>query len=116
MFSFVEKYAKHHPQLKEDSLAFMNDFSITKSIIRQFEKMVKEINIKYAYFPFDRYHSQLKFFLKRELAYIYWGQMAQYQFHLTADEQFQQAIKYFEKANQLLVMTQWVKNSKVQHK
>lgn len=103
-YTFAENYIKTNPYIKSDMKNFIYDFVVTDKMYADFVNYVKKTDFELSKIDFTRDKDDIKFLIKRELAYILWGHQARFKVNLLRDKQLNEAIKYFSKANELLTM------------
>ncbi len=100
--SFCENFFDKNPSIKGKKTEFIRGFYITDDLYREFIKLVKETDSKFARIDFSADKEDIKFLLKRELAYIIWGSDARFRVNMRRDKQLNEALKHFSKATILL--------------
>ena len=104
---YIEDFLKKYPQIKlKDEDSFIDDFTISEHIFRDFTKFVSyyEPDIAIDKLKNDINKKNITFLLKREMAYMIWGKNAQFRVNLLRDHQLNEAIKYLPEAYDLLSM------------
>ena len=106
-YAFAEHFASKHPGVKKNEETFIRRFVVTNEVYNNFLDFVKKSDSHLAKLNFDRKKDEknIKFLLKRTMAYIYWGDAARFRVNLTRDHQVIEALKYVHQANLLLSMT-----------
>jgi len=93
---YSNEYSGKHPEIEEDSLQFLSDFSIDEKMWMDFQKWVKSADGSYEDFPFDHYQEGLLLLLKSELADVYWGKQMREFVKLLNNRIIQCALAEFE--------------------
>lgn len=101
-FTFADRYAEQHTDLKADFQWYKDSFEVSESILQEFYRVLQEIGTDLAYEDLAPYYPQLKFRIKKELAGQLWSRQEKKQIDLTKDDQFKRAITYFPDAETLL--------------
>jgi len=106
IYSFSEEYLRAHPGIKDMTPAeFARTYRIPDAVIEQFGKelIAKKYDAKLS--DFTKNSRDLKFLIKREIAYRLWGDDGQFYVNLQRDSVLQEASKYFPDARKLLAMS-----------
>jgi hypothetical protein len=77
-----------------------------------FINYIRDLDPKFSQIDFTKDKENIKFLIKRELAYVIWGDKARFSVNILRDKQLNEAIKYFSKANDLLTMAGLLELSK----
>jgi len=112
LLTYAQNISVSLPDIMNDVTTFIDDFIVNPTMLRQFQNLVKNDNVAYSYFPFHNFERELKFLIKRELAYIRWGKAARFRVHLKQDMQLNQSLSHFAEAEHLLVRSQLSENRK----
>ncbi len=103
-YVFAEKYIKKYPKLKSNPNRFISDFHVTDHIFRQFCTLALQSKPDLTFKTLIKDKPNIKFLIKREMAYIIGGNKARFKVNLSRDYQLQAGIKYLSKANALLTV------------
>lgn len=103
-YTFAEDYIKKNPKIKTDMEYFIQNFEVSEKMYYDFINLVKKSNSKLKAKNFSKDQENIKFFIKREIAYVLWGDEARFKVNMIRDKQLQEALKYFPKANDLLAI------------
>ena len=101
-YTFAEEYAKINPEIKVDMNYFVNKFKISEKMYQDFIQLIKSFDSSLAGKNFSQDKEKIQFIIKREMAYVYWGNEARFRINMTRDKELKEAIKYFPKAKELL--------------
>ncbi len=106
-YLFAEILAKKYPHLKRNQTNFINNFIITDRIYYDFAQFIKANNpaFHHATLNTPKNREDAKFLIKRDLAYLLWGNDARFKVNMKRDRQLNVALKHFHEANTLLSMT-----------
>ncbi|MFQ5602389.1 MAG: S41 family peptidase [bacterium] len=103
-YAFAKDFIRIHPELKRAKENFIENFQVTKKLYWDFMKYVKSTDPYFSLIDFGVDKSDIKFLLKREMAYLLWGSDARFKVNVARDKQLKEAIKYFPNAHVLLSM------------
>ncbi|MFQ5823115.1 MAG: S41 family peptidase [bacterium] len=103
-YTFAEDLVKKNPYIKSNMIDFINHFVVTDKMYNDFISAVKKTDLDFHKINFTKDKNNIKFLIKRELAYLLWGREARFRVNILRDTQLQEAMKYFPKANDLLTM------------
>ncbi len=115
-YTFIDDYLHKHPELKKQKmLDFVNNFEVSDQMVSDFQDFVLQTNKKLKPEEFEKGNNpkDLKYLLKREIAYHLWGDDGQFQVNLRRDTVLQQAMNYFPQALKLMEKMDYYK--KAQH-
>lgn len=101
-YTFCESYAAAHPGLGQDLERYLQEFAISEQMYQSFVQSVKKSGFSLSDNDFQQNRSDIQFALKRELAFIFWGDVGRYRVSLGADAQLQAALAQFPQAERLL--------------
>ncbi len=105
-YSFAEDIIRRNLDIKNKLKHFIKVFHVTEQMYQKFIKNVKNGEPKFSKVDFTSDKKDIRFLLKRELAYLIWGNNARFKVNISRDKQLLEAIKYFPKANNLLSMAE----------
>jgi len=112
-YTFIEDYLHEHPEIKQMKLLdFVRDFSVSSEMLSNFKAYVLRANKKIKADKFGEANNtkDLKYLLKREIAYHIWGEKGQFQVNLMRDMVLQQSMDYFPQALKLMQKMDYYKN------
>lgn len=112
IFTFANKYLNSEGDLFKNVDTFIEKFVVKKKMFQQFQGLVKNSDVSYSYYPFDKFEKEIQFFIKREIAYLRWGKEARFRVHLNEDRQCSDCLVHFEKAIHLLAISRDSDNRK----
>jgi len=101
-FFFTDRYAEMHSDLRNDEDYFINYYDIPESLLSEFKEYLYESGINYLNEEFEKHKEYIKFFIKRELAFQLFDRQVSKRISLQKDNQLQEALLNFHKAEQLL--------------
>jgi len=104
-YTFAEEYVRQHPEIKKDFRKFLKKFTVDDKTFKAFKNKVLSSGFNFSPKDFAENEERIKFYLKRELAYIIWGDDAQFKVAITKDTQLKKALAYFPEAEKLLALT-----------
>ncbi|MFQ5707162.1 MAG: S41 family peptidase [bacterium] len=104
-YTFVEDYIQRHPGVKKDMEGFIRHFELSNREYRAFFQLVKNTDPNLAQQDYTSDKEMIKFIIKRELAYLIWGDSARFRVNILRDKQLRVALKYFPNANRLLAVS-----------
>lgn len=114
-FEFADDFLKNNPVLRKNSQFFVNSFLITENIYQQFVHFVRRSTTKFSKMAFDADKKDIKFLLKREMAYLVGGPEARFRINLHRDKQLNEALNHFSEAHQLVTLAYTYGAAKVQY-
>jgi len=105
-YSFAEDMAKTYPRIKRNQARFLRTYRVTDKIYSKFIDFVAANEPAFSKASFDTPHNRAdtKFLLRREMAYLFWGQNARFKVNLKRDRQLNVALRHLQDANKLLSM------------
>jgi len=103
-YSFAQQISEIWPETAHSEEYLIKKFEITDSIYQQFLTYLKSEKNSFNSVQFDTEKNceHTKFLIKRELAFLLWGQNAWFRVNLQRDEQLQAALRYLTEANKLV--------------
>ena len=107
-YMYGERFLRANPQIKRLGDQFVTRFVVTDQMILEFCEFVKGIDRSAAHIDFTGYREQVKFLLKREMAYLVGGETERFQVNMIKDRQLQIAMAQLEQAQKLLSATNFV--------
>lgn len=106
-YVFGQDYINQHPKIKQNQKQFIKDFLVTDEIYQQFCHFLRKSNSELVIPKLVKDKKDIKFLLKREMAYLLWGREAQFRVNIARDKQLHVAINHLSGANKLLTTTEW---------
>jgi len=107
--TYAEDFIKTHPEFLHQDVNssetlehFIESFKVTEQMYSNFKKIVRELNYNFTDEQFERNRENVKFIIKRELAYKIWGDEGRFRINMLKDTQLIKAINYFPQAEILL--------------
>lgn len=101
-FSFSEVIAKKNPKLKRHMEWFINEYVVSDKMYRNFIEFIIKSDPEFADIDFTPDKEDIKFLIKRELAYFISGKVARFRVNMQRDKQLQKAIEALPEAEKLL--------------
>ncbi|MFQ5674595.1 MAG: S41 family peptidase [bacterium] len=114
-FEFADDFLKKNPGLRKNSQFFVNSFLITESIYQNFVHFVRHSTTKFSQMAFDVDKENIKFLLKREMAYLVGGPEARFRINLQRDKQLNEALNHFGEAHELVTLAYTYGAARVQY-
>lgn len=112
-YTFIDDYLNAHPEIKKMEMPdFLQNFQISPKMLAEFQTFVlkNDKTVKSEKFAEANNRKDLKYLLRREIAYRLWGEDGQFQINLTRDTVLQQAMNYFPQALKLMAKMDYYKN------
>lgn len=107
LYRFVQKLAARLPDWRDKEDHFIREFRISEEMVDEFLSFVGQHDI--ALVPpvlgSEDNRNDMKFLLKREMAYMLWGSEARFKVNMERDRQLQGALQHLAEANHLLSMS-----------
>ncbi len=104
-FEFANGYAKKHPRLKTTLQQFEKTFHVSDALFADFVKFCKSKGIEFDTKSFQKDKDYISMRLKAEMARTFWENDGFYFVLIHHDNQFQAALKLFDKARELLALS-----------
>jgi carboxyl-terminal processing protease len=102
-FTFGERYARNHPELKQDFDLFLKHYQPDNLCLKQFYAYLRENNAPESAVDFHRSQDRIRFQLKQSFAEILWSDAARYRVALVRDRTLSKAVEEcFPQAESLL--------------
>ncbi len=92
---FAKKFLKIKPKIKTNIAYFINNFVVTETHYREFKNFVLKEDPDLSDQDFESNKEDIKFAIKRELAYAFWGSKARLRVSLLRDQQLKEAVRQF---------------------
>jgi carboxyl-terminal processing protease len=101
-YIFADEYIRANPALKKSEFKFLNEFEVTDAILKAFLVMARRSEPA----TIDRIVSEdipdIKFLIKREMAYMLWGKDSRFRVNIERDQQLKSAINKLPMAYRFL--------------
>jgi len=105
-YTFAEEFLKNNPQIRQmDVIDFAQNYQLPPETLDNFAEYVMKIKPEISKEKFQQNAKDIRFLLKRQIAYIVWGKDGQFQVNLTRDSVLQKAMDYFPEAAKLLTIS-----------
>ena len=106
-YVFAEDYLKRFPHLRKSEDTFVKNYSISHAALKQFVRFVRNYDPSFsdAHLVNEKNTRDIKFLLKRDMAYMIWGNNARFRINLRRDRQLGEAVKHLHAAHKLLSLT-----------
>lgn len=101
-YTFGEEFIKKNPAIKNSVNDFINHFSVTDRLYLNFVRFVYRSDPQFAKIDFTPDKADIKFLIKREMAYLLGGTEARFRVNMTRDKQLNEAAKSLGEASRLL--------------
>jgi carboxyl-terminal processing protease len=106
VYSYSEKFLRNHPEIKRmDPKTFAEQYEIPDAAIEEFGHELIRDGFSAKLEDFRKNARDLKFLIKREIAYRLWGDDGQFYVNLQRDTVLKEAKQYFPDASKLLAMS-----------
>lgn len=102
---FIRKHSEFSTQHEDNRISmdqFVKSFEITGQMYSNFKNIVKELNFHFTDEQFEDNKENIKFLIKRELAYEIWGDEGRFRVNMLRDSQINKALDYFPQTETLL--------------
>lgn len=109
-YTYAEEILKKNPHLKTNVNDFLNNFSVTERMYQDFINFVYRSEPAFAAFDLGADRTDIKFLLKREMAYLIGGADARFRVNMTRDRQLNEALRHLQEAGQLLTAANFSKS------
>lgn len=107
-YTYARSYIRRYPGIRRSRDYFVEGFEISTRTFEDFVGFVKHVDPEFAEVDFTPHQEMIKFILKRELAYLLWGEEARFRVNCQRDHQLQEAVRQFAEAARLLTRAGWV--------
>jgi carboxyl-terminal processing protease len=101
-YMYGERLLRANPKLKKLGSQFVSRFIVTDLMFQEFCQFVKGVETSAVDVDLTESEDQIRFLLKREIAYLVGGEQARFQVNLYKDRQLQTAMSHFEQAQKLM--------------
>ncbi|MBC7187977.1 MAG: S41 family peptidase [Calditrichaeota bacterium] len=101
-YTFCESYAAAHPEIGQDLEQYLERFAVSEQMFAAFVQHVRKSGFAFSDSEFQQNKSDIQFALKRELAFIFWGDVGRYRVAIQADNQLRTALEQLPQAERLL--------------
>lgn len=101
-YAFADDFLNKNPALRKNLRFFINRFFVTEKTYQKFAHFVKKSVPEFARVDFTSDKKDIKFLLKREMAYLIGGSEARFRVNLQRDNQLNESLKYLQKARELI--------------
>ena len=102
-YNFCRRYYEAHPEIGKSKKRFLRTFRVSNETLRRFITFIKRYDFEYDDVDFSQDYDDIRFLLKRELAYIVWDADTRFRVNMARDHELLQALKYFSRAEGLLL-------------
>ncbi|MFQ5823717.1 MAG: S41 family peptidase [bacterium] len=97
-FEYGSIYATKHRKLDRDFIAFRNNFSVGKQILKEFRRLATSQKIKIDNNEFEKDLAFIKRRIKSQIARHLWSSREYHQIEVMGDKKVQEAVKFFSQA------------------
>ena len=101
-YAFADDFLKQNPTLRKNLRFFINSFFISEKTYQKFAHFVKMSAPEFARVDFTSDKKDIKFLLKREMAYLIGGSEARFRVNLKRDKQLNESLKHLQEASELI--------------
>jgi len=101
-YTFCESYAASHPDLRTSVEDYVQRFAVPEQMFNAFVHHVRKSGFAFSDNEFQQNKSEILFALKRELAFIFWGDVGRYRVAMEEDNQLRVAVEQLPQAERLL--------------
>jgi carboxyl-terminal processing protease len=101
-YTYMKDYLERHPEIKNDSERFIRSFEVGEGMLFELAKLAADLHVRVSASCLERNRQLIKFILKRDLAYILWGEAARLRINIEKDLQLQEALVHLPDADALL--------------
>jgi carboxyl-terminal processing protease len=108
-YIFAEDIIKKNPAIKNNVNDFVNNFSVTEKMYQDFVASVRRNEPSFSEMDFAADKTDIKFLIKRELAYLIGGAEARFRVNMARDKQLNEAILHLPSAAKLLTLSHLAK-------
>jgi len=105
-YTFLKDYLSRHSELSVDEDRFLRTFEVADATIEDFVKLASKLQPDCSASALLRNRGVLKFLLKRDMAYLLWGETARLKLNLEQDTQLLAALQHAQDAQELLALKQ----------
>jgi len=103
-YVFVEDFITRYPALRQNVDNFVKHFEVTDQLFRQFCNIVVKTYPEMSMSELVKDKRDIKFLIKREMAYMLGGVHARFRVNMQRDYQLQAGIRHLAEANSLLTI------------
>lgn len=107
-YAFADNFLKKHPHLKDNPEYYVNKFVVTERIYRKFIQFIQTTAPQFSQMNFTSNKEDIKFLIKREMAYLIGGSSARFRVNLQRDKQLKESLRCLSEANKLLTMAHYL--------
>ncbi len=101
-YTFMKDYLERHPEVKQDSGRFIRSFEVGDLMLTELVKLSGDLHVKISASCLERNRQLIKFILKRDFAYLIWGETVRLKINIEKDTQLQEAFRHFPEAEALM--------------
>ncbi len=101
-YAFADDFLKKNPTLRKNPQFFINRFDVTEKTYWQFAYFVKNSVPEFAQTDFTPDKDDIKFLLKREMAFLIGGSEARFRVNLQRDKLLNESLNYLQQAGELI--------------
>ncbi|MDZ7336972.1 MAG: S41 family peptidase [candidate division KSB1 bacterium] len=101
-YTFCESYAASHPELGQDLERYLQEFTVSEQMCNSFLQHVRKSGFAFSDSEYQHNKTDIQFALKRELAFIFWGDVGRYRVAMQLDNQLKAALEQMPQAERLL--------------
>ncbi len=101
-YTFCESYAASRPELRTNIDEYVERFTVPEAMFAAFVQHVRKSGFAFSESEFQQNKTDIQFALKRELAFILWGDVGRYRVSMEVDNQLRAALEQLPQAERLL--------------
>lgn len=101
-YAFADDFLKQNPTLRKNQRFFINRFFVTEKTYQKFAHFIKKFAPEFVRVDFTPDKNDIKFLLKREMAFLIGGSEARFRVNLQRDKQLNESLKHLQKARDLI--------------
>ncbi len=101
-YTFCEAYAASHPELDQNLERYLEEFTPPEQMCTAFLQHVRKSGFAFSDSEFQQNKADIQLALKRELAFIFWGDVGRYRVSIQSDNQLKVAVEQLPQAERLL--------------
>jgi carboxyl-terminal processing protease len=104
-YTYLKGFIERHPEVHENSESFIQNFAVSDSMLDELAGVAKALQTPFPAPLLAKNRKAIKFLLKRDLAYLLWGEVARLKINVEQDTQLREAIEHFPEARALLALS-----------
>jgi carboxyl-terminal processing protease len=101
-FTFAERYARNHPELKQDFELYLKHYRPNNECLKQFYTYLRKNKASMSAVNYHQNQDRVRFLLKQYFAEILWGEAARYRVFILEDQTIIKAMESLPQAEAIL--------------